>query len=89
MENAPLAGFRLPGCDLNEALAADQMNVLPFEHCQLSGAESGEKADGNGCQQRTTFLIDRTCCEDACARMVFNVCGKQITTLLFILSNTI
>jgi len=29
--NAPLAGFRLPGCDLNEALAADQMNVLPFQ----------------------------------------------------------
>jgi hypothetical protein len=28
------------------------MNVLPFQRRQLSGAESGEKADGNGCQQR-------------------------------------
>ena len=71
--NAPLAGFRLPGCDLNEALAADQMNVLPFQHRQLSGAESGEKADGNGCQQRTTFLIHRTCCEEL-ARGWFLTC---------------
>ena len=40
------------------------MNILPFQHRQFSGAESGEKADGNRCQQRTAFLVHRTCCEE-------------------------